>query len=178
MVGYKEMNEIPTHITYQAKQDTPIAEIPTELKWSSLTMPVPAVGTVVHVRINRIGFARVERYFIEDGFLGLLVLPLAPPEWYVKQNGRSTPAHVFGTEIDPMPEVRPERLVTAKVLQGFSVRVVNGVKKRFTVEVRDINGRPLLNGREERTTAELAVKLAERFCKKNDLVLYAVEVPS
>lgn len=67
--------------------------------WSN-DKPLPAIGTQVHVRINGIGAAVVEKYFIEYGFLGLLVRPLNPPDWYVKQNGRRALGHVFGIEVD------------------------------------------------------------------------------
>ena len=59
--------------------------------------PVPAVGSEVCVKINGIGRAIVQKYFVEHGFVGLIVQPLSPPDWYVKQNG-DDPCHVFPAE--------------------------------------------------------------------------------
>lgn len=44
--------------------------------WSNGTIP-PAIGSVVKVRTNGIGSARVLGYFVEYGYLGLHVLPSA-----------------------------------------------------------------------------------------------------
>lgn len=74
--------------------------------WSGDGQP-PGVGECVNVRINGIGPAKVERYFIQDGFLGVLATPLQPPEWYVKQNGYNVAAHVFGAEMDADPIAEP-----------------------------------------------------------------------
>lgn len=65
--------------------------------WTSMDPP-PALGSTVEVRINQLGAAVVCGYFVEDGFLGILVAPKNPPAWYVKQNG-DTPCHVFGAEL-------------------------------------------------------------------------------
>jgi hypothetical protein len=80
---------------------------PTVIKWSGDTMAIPAIGAEVHVRINSIGRAIVIDYFAEHGWFGLLVRPLHPPAWFVKQNGREAPAHVFGNELrasEPCPK--------------------------------------------------------------------------
>ncbi len=67
------------------------------LKWSGGR--IPRIGEVVEVKINAIGAAVVESYFIEDNWLGLLVKPSNPPEWYVRQKGADASCHVFGEEI-------------------------------------------------------------------------------
>jgi hypothetical protein len=69
--------------------------------WSGKQAP-PKIGAKVLVRINRIGEAKVRGYFAQDGYLGLLVSPSNPPEWYVKQNGKKADCHVYGAEIDAM----------------------------------------------------------------------------
>lgn len=179
--NYRRMTTVPTHIKYQPKAGTPRAEIPTGIKWSHLTFDVPAIGAIVHVRINRIGPSRVMSYFVEDDFLGLLVQPLAPPEWFVKQNGRFSECHVFGTEVDPLTD-DPARRATAHVVRHRDPSDIgHGTRRkgdRYTVQVRNADGSLLLDGREKRRDPELAVKLAEKFCVKNKLNLFRVEVPS
>jgi len=54
------------------------------MKWSG-TMPLPAIGDRVYVRMNSIGWANVSGYAEVEGFLGLMVSPENPPDWYVKQ---------------------------------------------------------------------------------------------
>lgn len=53
--------------------------------------------------MNGIGAGVVVRYFVEHGYLGVLVRPKKAPAWYVKQNGRYALCHVFGTEMTPEP---------------------------------------------------------------------------
>lgn len=66
--------------------------------WSSKEPP-PAIGSVVKVRVNGIGPSKVLQYFVQEGYLGVNVMPEAPPEWYVKQNGPGASCYVFGSEI-------------------------------------------------------------------------------
>lgn len=178
---YQQLSTVPAHIRYVAQQNTPIAEIPSDIKWSNLTFDVPLIGTVVNVRMNRIRAARVVGYFTEQGFLGLLVKPLAPPEWFVKQNGRFSECHVFGSEIEPLTD-DPDKRVTARVVRHRDPSDhrmhVRRAGDRYTVNVYDARGVLLLHGREMRKDPELAVKLAEKFCTRNGLNLFSVEFPS
>lgn len=68
-----------------------------ELQWSS-NKPFPKVGSEVCVSINSIGRSKVLKYFVEHGYIGLLVQPLNPPAWYIKQNGADEPCHVYPSE--------------------------------------------------------------------------------
>ena len=68
-----------------------------ELQWSS-DKPIPPVGTEIDVPMNGIGRSKVLKYFVEHGFIGLLVQPLDPPAWYIKQNGADKPCHVYPPE--------------------------------------------------------------------------------
>ena len=68
-----------------------------KLQWVT-TKPIPAVGSEVNVKINGIGRSKVLKYFVEHGFIGLLVQPQDPPAWYLKQNG-DDPCHVFPAEV-------------------------------------------------------------------------------
>ena len=75
--------------------------------WSGASQP-PDIGSVVSIRMNRIGLAKVVGYFVEGGYLGLLVKPYAPPDWYIRQNGYNATGHVFGAEIEPGEFTAPE----------------------------------------------------------------------
>jgi len=54
------------------------------LKWSG-KMPLPGIGDRIYVRMNSLGWAKVEGYYESAGYLGLMVLPEDPPEWYIRQ---------------------------------------------------------------------------------------------
>lgn len=85
-----------------------------KLAWGS-DKAIPAVGSEVNVAINGIGRSKVLKYFVEYGFIGLLVQPLNPPTWYLKQNASENdsdlydwqPCHVFPAECTEL-EVRNE----------------------------------------------------------------------
>ena len=68
-----------------------------QLQWVA-NKPLPAVGSEVEVKINGIGRSIVLKYFVEHGFIGLVVQPQNPPTWYIKQNGADAPCHVFPAE--------------------------------------------------------------------------------
>lgn len=78
-----------------------------ELQWVS-DKPIPPVGSIIDVAINSIGRSEVLKYFVEYGFIGLLVQPLDPPAWYIKQNGADEPCHVYPAETK---ELRKEKKV-------------------------------------------------------------------
>ena len=69
--------------------------------------PLPSVGSEVTVKINGIGVSKVLKYFVEHGFIGLVVQPVNPPDWYRMQNESKTdsalydwePCHVFPAEV-------------------------------------------------------------------------------
>lgn len=60
--------------------------------------PMPKVGDAITVEINGIGKGTVTGFFVEHGFIGLMVKPHNPPEWYLKQNGGNVSGHVFPAE--------------------------------------------------------------------------------
>ena len=72
-----------------------------KLAWGS-DKPIPAVGSEVNVKINGIGRSKVLKYFVEYGFIGMLVQPFDPPAWYIKQNGADEPCHVFPAECEEL----------------------------------------------------------------------------
>ena len=77
-----------------------------QLQWVC-DKPIPAVGSEVNVKINGIGLSKVLKYFVEHGFVGLVVQPQDPPAWYIKQNGADEPCHVFPAEVAEL-QVRKE----------------------------------------------------------------------
>lgn len=93
----QELSELPSfqHATFGG------GEPPTALpKWTGMDHP-PKVGAIVNLKVNQIGPAAVRGYFLEDGWLGLKVFPLDPPDWYVRQNGLDKPlAFVSGKDVE------------------------------------------------------------------------------
>lgn len=77
-----------------------------KLQWVS-NKPIPAVGSEVEVKINGIGRSTVLKYFVEHGFIGLVVQPQNPPDWYKNQNKSTLDSalydweecHVFPAEV-------------------------------------------------------------------------------
>lgn len=66
-------------------------------KWSGSF--VPEVGETVTVSMNNLGKGRVLGFFVEAGWVGVIVRLFDPPEWHVRQNGAAEIAGVFGCEI-------------------------------------------------------------------------------
>ncbi len=58
------------------------------LRWSG-DFPIPAIGDPILVRMNSIGPAVVKGYFESCGFIGVMALPVRPPDWYVRQSQRA-----------------------------------------------------------------------------------------
>ena len=72
-----------------------------QLQWVC-NKPIPSVGSEVNVKINGIGQSKVLKYFVEHGVIGLVVQPISPPDWYIKQNGADEPCHVFPAETEEL----------------------------------------------------------------------------
>lgn len=72
---------------------------PGEIVFSGGHPRLPSVGEKVKVTMNGLGEGYVGSYFIRDGWLGLEINLLDPPEWYVSQNKGNVPAPVFGAEV-------------------------------------------------------------------------------
>jgi len=68
-----------------------------KLQWVA-KKPLPNVGEELNVRVNGIGRSVVKKYFVEHGFVGMIVQPQNPPTWYIEQNGADEPCHVFPAE--------------------------------------------------------------------------------
>lgn len=76
------------------------APVPTDVKWSG-SSAVPLIGAEINVRMKSLGRAKVIAYYPTEGYLGLRVRFLSPPEWWIKQEtGRHGTGLVFGVEIE------------------------------------------------------------------------------
>jgi hypothetical protein len=64
------------------------------LKWSA-PFPLPALGTRVYITMNNIGWASIEGFFAEDGYVGVMTRAEDPPQWLREQRLRdqANPRH-------------------------------------------------------------------------------------
>lgn len=73
-----------------------------DIKWSGSF--VPKIGDMVRCKVNNIGPGKVLGYYLEHKWVGIIVMPDAPPEWYVNQNGSNAPCGLFGVEFGRIDE--------------------------------------------------------------------------
>ena len=66
-------------------------------KWSGKT--IPKIGDTISAKINNLDYCHVLGYLLQDEWISIIVKPLNPPEWFIKQNGKSALATLFGAEI-------------------------------------------------------------------------------
>ncbi len=92
-------NAVPEYIRPVDALNLTDAEKAHPAKWSNKQGEPAAIGSVIHVRINGIGRAKVLHYFIEYGWLGLYCEAEKPPAWMLKQNGNGR-CHIYGAEYD------------------------------------------------------------------------------
>ena len=75
-----------------------------DMRWSS-KMPLPKIGDRIYMRINSIGYGEVKGYFVAEtdngAYLGLLVLPENPPDWYKRQVGDRVKEHAMAQRLGP-----------------------------------------------------------------------------
>ena len=71
-------------------------ELPTG-KWSGKA--IPKIGDTITAKINNIGKCYVLGYLLQDEWISIIAKPLNPPEWFIKQNGKSALVTLFGAEI-------------------------------------------------------------------------------
>jgi hypothetical protein len=65
-----------------------------QLQWVA-NKPLPAVDSEVTVKVNGIGRSKVVKYYVEHGFVGLVVQPINPPDWYKTQNPSTTDSALY-----------------------------------------------------------------------------------
>jgi len=120
---YKEFAELPDFELVVPQNGYDMSLAPSRARWSG-SCPPPPVGAIVFVRMNRIGASQVIGYFVEDNWLGLLIKPIDPPDWFVRQNGYNAKGHVFGAEIEPgkvpMPVLTGPTQAQLAALQRFA----------------------------------------------------------
>src|ERR1017187_3156625 len=58
------------------------------LRWSA-PFPLPAIGSRIFITMNSIGWASVEGFFAEDGYVGVMTNAENPPEYLRKQRERA-----------------------------------------------------------------------------------------
>ncbi len=100
--SYSEFEVLPANWSRTVWSGGKLVNEADPFKWGGKSEP-PPIGAKVKVMMNGIGAGVVVRYFVEHGYLGVLVRPKKAPAWYVKQNGRYALCHVFGTEMTPEP---------------------------------------------------------------------------
>lgn len=99
-----------------------------EMKWSGKG-ELPAIGERVYMAINSIGYGTVKGYCESHGFLGLLVLPENPPEWYRKQVKQHVDETIKARRIGP-EKAKIERL------REWPSWICEGIACVFGAEVR------------------------------------------
>ena len=93
-----ELTELPEGIVLRTADNCKDNSL---LKWSG-ELPIPAIGERVTTLVNNMGSGVVESYFIEHGYLGVLMVLDSPPEWHIKQckgTRHEGIAGVFGSEL-------------------------------------------------------------------------------
>lgn len=101
---YQQFEALPQYETGHWQDREPVKTA--GVTWFNANPP-PPIGAKVRATINRLGTGEVVGYFVEDGYLGLLVTLDDPPDWHVKQNGRGRKAHLFGPEFEPVEGSKP-----------------------------------------------------------------------
>ena len=70
--------------------------------WSGTAAP-PSVGATVPTYLNEIGEIKITGYTTIEGYLGVVAVPLTPPDWYLKnceEEGTDTEGVWFGLDLD------------------------------------------------------------------------------
>ena len=96
---FQKYDQIPAWVYWSPGQSTATRD--GELLWSG-DSPPPKVGEIIDVAFNKIGRCRVTGYASEFHWLGVMAVPLNPPDWWVIQNGipgDANAALVYGCEI-------------------------------------------------------------------------------
>ena len=71
-------------------------------KWSGKA--IPKIGDTITAKINNIGKCYVLGYLLQDEWISVIAKPFNPPEWFIKQNGKSALVTLFGAEIAEITE--------------------------------------------------------------------------
>ena len=103
MSEYRVLDEIPANWTRAVwSSEGNLVNLDDPFKWSgSIENDPPAIGSLVKAYVNSLGTGTILSYFVEEGWLGMLVKLDNPPDWYIKQNGANKPCHLFGRDLEP-----------------------------------------------------------------------------
>jgi len=103
---YSEFTQLPDSWTrpqwsgHRADGDRALLNESDPFKWSGDAAP-PTIGQRVHCYMNGLGDGTVLAYFVEYGWLGVLVQLDRNPAWRKSQNkGQNPPAHLFGLDLE------------------------------------------------------------------------------
>jgi hypothetical protein len=106
MTTYQEFDTIPEGWTRARWDGDKLLNPDDPLRWSGVADP-PPVGARVHANFNGLGAGTVLRYFVEDGWFGVIAALDKNPDWRAKQNQGNPPAHLFGIDLDPIKRKEP-----------------------------------------------------------------------
>jgi hypothetical protein len=67
-----------------------------QLRWSA-HFPLPSIGARIFITMNSIGWANVEGYFREEGFVGVMTKAENPPQWLREQRLREATSPNYQT---------------------------------------------------------------------------------
>jgi hypothetical protein len=98
---YQELDALPAWTRAQWEAKEKLLNEADPFKWSGPDLDPPAIGAKVKTYVNDVGPGTVIKYFVQHGWLGVLVQLDAPPAWYTKQNKGNPPAHLFGIDLEP-----------------------------------------------------------------------------
>jgi hypothetical protein len=105
-MSYTEHHTLPEFVMAEQDEDGATTNLGGAPVWSGQGAP-PAIGEVVNIEINERGFGTVRNYFVQSGWLGIVVDLADPPAEYVERQGGNVPCHVFGAEL-AAPALAPD----------------------------------------------------------------------
>lgn len=114
-MSYTEHDTLPDFVLAEQDETGATTNHGGTAVWSGLTTP-PAVGETVYIDANQRGFGTVRGYFLQTGWLGVIIDLLDPPNSYIDRHGGNVPCHAFGAEISAPPAAGPGDIFTAEQL--------------------------------------------------------------
>jgi len=109
-MSYTEHGDrLPDFSFASAEDDASLRKKPKHVLWSDV-LPPPSIGAKVRAP-GELGEGEVVGYFSEHGYLGVLIRFDKPPAWYVKQNGATTPGHIYGAELRRAREAQERKML-------------------------------------------------------------------
>lgn len=93
--GFVVIDQLPVWRQAQPK------EAPHDQALWTGTMPPPAIGSRINIKLNNVGPATVTGYVVSDGYLGVMARAdeETRPKWHKDHNPDNKPGMAFGCEI-------------------------------------------------------------------------------